>query len=63
MVYGIIKLINFAHFNIFTVGVIHRHGGPADDGLRGASQVIDGLPLIGLLALVLFITMSETSIG
>ena len=35
MVYGIIELINFAHFNIFMVGSFIAHVGDAGHGLHG----------------------------
>ncbi len=27
LVYGILELINFAHFNVFMVGLVYRHVG------------------------------------
>src|ERR1700749_1209346 len=62
MVYGIIELINFAHFNVFIVGsfialwVLHALG------IFGQSEVLYGLPLIGVLFLVLIVTMLSTGV-
>ncbi len=57
MVYGIIELINFAHFNVFMVGSFIALWVMQALGFVGQSQVIYGLPLIGVLLLVLVVTM------
>src|SRR3984957_19962625 len=62
MVYGIIELINFAHFNVFMVGsfialwVMHALG------FFGQSEVLYGLPLGGVLLFVLIVTMLGTGV-
>jgi len=62
MVYGIIELINFAHFNVFMVGsfialwVMHALG------FFGQSDVLYGLPLVGVLLFVLIVTMLGTGL-
>jgi branched-chain amino acid transport system permease protein len=62
MVYGIIELINFAHFNVFMVGsfialwVMHALG------FYGQSEVHYGLPLVGVLLFVLIVTMLGTGV-
>src|SRR6516162_135414 len=62
MVYGIIELINFAHFNVFMVGsfialwVMHALG------FYGQSEVLYGLPLVGVLVFVLIVTMLGTGV-
>jgi branched-chain amino acid transport system permease protein len=62
MVYGIIELINFAHFNVFMVGsfialwVMHALG------FFGQSDVLYGLPLVGVLLFVLIVTMLGTGV-
>jgi branched-chain amino acid transport system permease protein len=62
MVYGIIELINFAHFNVFMVGsfialwVMHALG------FFGQSEVLYGLPLVGVLLFVLIVTMLGTGV-
>jgi branched-chain amino acid transport system permease protein len=60
MVYGIIELINFAHFNIFMVGSFIAMWVMQAMGFHGQSHVLYGLPLIGLLILVLALTMLAT---
>jgi branched-chain amino acid transport system permease protein len=51
MVYGIIELINFAHFNIFMVGSFIAMIALNAFGLSGQSRVLYGGPLIAALAL------------
>jgi branched-chain amino acid transport system permease protein len=60
MVYGIIELINFAHFNIFMVGSFIALWTMQSMGFTGQSHILHGLPLIGLLTLVLVLTMVAT---
>jgi len=60
MVYGIIELINFAHFNIFMVGSFVGMWLMPAMGFTGQSHLLYGLPLIGLLLLVLAVTMLVT---
>jgi branched-chain amino acid transport system permease protein len=60
MVYGIIELINFAHFNIFMVGSFVGMWMMQAMGFTGQSHILYGLPLIGLLLLVLAVTMLVT---
>lgn len=57
MVYGIIELINFAHFNVFMVGSFIALWLMQAFGFSGQSHVLYGLPLIGILVLVLLLTM------
>jgi branched-chain amino acid transport system permease protein len=57
MVYGIIELINFAHFNIFMVGSFIALWLMQAMGIVGQSTILYGLPLIGVLVLVLVVTM------
>jgi branched-chain amino acid transport system permease protein len=57
MVYGIIELINFAHFNVFMVGSFVAMWVFEAMGFSGQSQVLYGLPLIGVLAVGLVVTM------
>ena len=60
MVYGIIELINFAHFSVFMTGtffgltVLHLMG------FTGSSASLTGLPLVGMLLLVFPVTMLLT---
>jgi len=60
MVYGIIELINFAHFNVFMVGSFIAMWLMQAMGFSGQSHVLHGLPLIGLLLFVLVVTMLAT---
>jgi len=57
MVYGIIELINFAHFNVFMVGSFIAMWVLQSLGLVGQSRVLLGLPLVGALSLALASTM------
>lgn len=60
MVYGIIELINFAHFSVFMtgtfVGLLVLNG----LGFTGSSAALGGLPLAGTLLLVFAVTMLST---
>jgi branched-chain amino acid transport system permease protein len=57
MVYGIIELINFAHFNIFMVGSFIAVAVLEGIGISGQSRTLYGLPLIGALVLAFVATM------
>ncbi len=57
MVYGIIELINFAHFNVFMVGSFIAMWALQALGLAGQSRVLVGLPLAGALAFAFGATM------
>jgi branched-chain amino acid transport system permease protein len=60
MVYGIIELINFAHFNVFMVGSFFALWVFEAMGFSGQSQVLYGLPLIGVLLVGLVVVMLAT---
>jgi branched-chain amino acid transport system permease protein len=60
MVYGIIELINFAHFNVFMVGSFVALWVFEAMGFSGQSQVLYGLPLIGTLLVALVVVMLAT---
>jgi len=62
MVYGIIELINFAHFNIFMVGSFIAMWLMQLMGFTGQSHILYGLPLVGVLVLVLCVTMLSTGV-
>jgi branched-chain amino acid transport system permease protein len=62
MVYGIIELINFAHFNVFMVGSFIALWLLQSMGFAGQSSVLTGLPLIGVLVGVLVVTMLLTGL-
>lgn len=57
MVYGIIELINFAHFNVFMVGSFIALGVLELAGLSGQRVLLTGFPLIGVLMMALVVTM------
>lgn len=57
MVYGIIELINFAHFNVFMLGSFIAMLVFQALGLVGQSRILGGLPLVGMLALGFAVTM------
>src|SRR5437879_10468123 len=57
MVYGIIELINFAHFNIFMVGSFIAMFALQSLGLHGQSRLLTGWPLVGALSLGFAATM------
>jgi branched-chain amino acid transport system permease protein len=62
MVYGIIELINFAHFNVFMVGSFIAMWTLEAMGFVGQSQVLYGLPLAGILVVVFAVTMLGSGI-
>jgi branched-chain amino acid transport system permease protein len=62
MVYGIIELINFAHFNIFMVGSFFAMWMMQAMGIVGQGTILWGFPLVGVLLFVLVITMLATGI-
>jgi len=57
MVYGIIELINFAHFNVFMVGSFVAMWLFEAMGFVGQTHVLYGFPLIGVLLAALVGTM------
>jgi branched-chain amino acid transport system permease protein len=62
MVYGIIELINFAHFNVFMVGSFIAMWAMQAMGIVGQSHVLYGLPLIVVLVVVFATTMVSTGV-
>jgi len=62
MVYGIIELINFAHFNIFMVGSFFAMWVMQAMGIVGQSTILWGFPLVGVLFFVLVVTMLGTGV-
>ena len=56
LVYGIIELINFAHFNVFMVGsFIGMWALELLGADRASASVLTGLPLVGVLLLSRFV--------
>ena len=57
LVYGILELINFAHFNVFMIGTFVAMGTLHMFGVSGQQTIMSGLPLIGVLVATLLVTM------
>src|SRR5437899_10221320 len=57
LVYGILELINFAHFNVFMVSSFVGMWALELLGLSGQSRVLTGLALVGALAFAFAVTM------
>src|SRR5258708_7395366 len=57
LVYGILELINFAHFNVFMVSSFIGMWALELLGLSGQSQVLTGLALVGALLFAFTLTM------
>jgi branched-chain amino acid transport system permease protein len=57
LVYGILELINFAHFNVFMVSSFIGMWALELLGLSGQSTVLGGFALVGALAFAFLVTM------
>jgi len=57
LVYGILELINFSHFNVFMVGSFVALYVLEAFGLSGQDVILTGLPLAGVLLATFVITM------
>jgi branched-chain amino acid transport system permease protein len=57
LIYGILELINFAHFNVFMMGSFVGMWVLQSFGLSGQSVVLTGLPLAGVLLAAFVVTM------
>lgn len=57
LVYGIIELINFAHFNVFMVGSFIGMWVLQAFGVSGQSVILTGLPLVAVLLATLIAVM------
>ena len=57
LVYGIMELINFSHFNVFMVGSFIAMYVLEAVGVNGQDTLMSGLPLVGVLLLALGVTM------
>src|SRR5437868_11390307 len=62
MVYGIIELINFAHFNIFMVGSFVALWVLQAMGIAGQSRPLYGFPLAAVLLVAFLATMLCTGV-
>ncbi len=57
LVYGILELINFSHFNVFMVGSFVAMFVLQGFGLSGQDVILTGLPLAGVLLVAFVVTM------
>ena len=57
LVYGILELINFAHFNVFMIGSFVAMWTLQMFGLSGQDLILTGVPLVGVLLVALAVTM------
>ena len=57
LVYGIMELINFSHFNVFMVGSMIAMLILQAFGVVGQETIMTGVPLVGILVVTLAITM------
>jgi branched-chain amino acid transport system permease protein len=62
LVYGILELINFSHFNVFMVGSFVAMWTLQMFGLSGQDIVLTGLPLIGVLLVAFAVTMGFSGV-
>ncbi|MGA3001460.1 MAG: branched-chain amino acid ABC transporter permease [Acetobacteraceae bacterium] len=62
LVYGILELINFSHFNVFMVGSFIAMGVLQMFGLSGQDIILTGLPLAGVLLVTFAITMVSSGV-
>jgi branched-chain amino acid transport system permease protein len=62
LVYGILELINFAHFNVFMVGSFVGMWALQFLGIEGQGRVITGLPLVGVLLFAFGATMLASGV-
>src|ERR1700761_6330031 len=62
LVYGILELINFAHFNVFMVGSFIGLWTLQLMGIRGQAVVMTGLPLIAVMLTALVVTMLSSGL-
>jgi branched-chain amino acid transport system permease protein len=62
LVYGILELINFAHFNVFMIGSFVGLWILKAMGLNGQSVIMTGLPLVAVLLAALIVTMLASGI-
>src|SRR6516165_5025229 len=57
LVYGILELINFSHFNVFMIGSFIALFVLQAFGLSGQEVILTGLPLVGVLLVDFVVTM------
>jgi branched-chain amino acid transport system permease protein len=62
LVYGILELINFSHFNVFMGGSFIAMGVLQMFGLTGQDIILTGLPLAGVLLVAFAVTMVSSGV-
>jgi branched-chain amino acid transport system permease protein len=62
LVYGILELINFAHFNVFMVASFIGMWALQWLGISGQTRVLSGLALVGALGFAFLVTMAASGI-
>jgi branched-chain amino acid transport system permease protein len=62
LVYGILELINFAHFNVFMVSSFVAMWALELLGLQGQSTILTGFALVGALAYAFVVTMTVAGV-
>jgi branched-chain amino acid transport system permease protein len=62
LVYGILELINFSHFNVFMVGSFIALWVLQQFGVSGQDTILYGLPLVGVLVAAFAVTMLATGV-
>src|SRR5437762_6829488 len=62
LVYGILELINFAHFNVFMVSSFIGMWALELLGISGQSTVLGGLALVGTLVFAFVVTMLSAGV-
>ncbi len=62
LVYGILELINFSHFNVFMVGSFVGLWTLQQFGLAGQDTIMTGLPLVGVLLVALAASMLTSGV-
>ncbi len=62
LVYGIMELINFAHFNVFMIGSFVGMWVLQAFGLSGQNVILTGLPLVGALLAALVVSMLASGV-
>jgi branched-chain amino acid transport system permease protein len=62
LVYGILELINFAHFNVFMVSSFIGMWALERLGISGQSHVLTGLALVGVMLFAFLVTMLSAGV-
>jgi branched-chain amino acid transport system permease protein len=62
LVYGILELINFSHFNVFMVGSFIGMGVLHAFGVQGQATVMTGAALVGVMVVAFVVTMTASGL-